>query len=598
MAKKILITGGSGFIGRNLVPYLKKNGYRIAILSKSAGGDILKAVDIKRALAGCQAVVHLAVVKNGNDAYQVNIGGARNLIECCKTSGVKRIINVSSQSTKIKVKGSYAESKFQADSIFAKSGLEVTTLLISVICSLDEASLFGQITRYIKKLPFVPVMGSGNWKSNPIYITDLCEVILRSLNNKDTIGKTYDVGGPESISFNKLIDKIQKYTGAFKPVLHIPFQLSVLFARLAELVFPNPPITLNNVLGSNQNTNSKPSKLFSDIKFIPMSLDGSLQHVFNPENKVRVGVVGFGKMGMVHSALLSANNDVSLVAICDTDRSLKNTCKSLGLPARFYFNLDQMIDKEILDAVYVCTPTFTHFDIAKKVLKNNLHLFVEKPTCENYEKSKKLLEYLEKNPELITSVGYFYLYRQPYMKLGEVIKSGILGNNLRLIITLKHAEVLKYKKGWLFTKKMSGGGVVINPTSHIIAWLVYYLGKPVRVESKLKSIYSKEVEDVAKINFTFERAEAQITASWSVPDSPVLKAEVLAEGSKRKVVLKNGIFAHHADVINLDPGAGGEGYFFESKEFIDAIRNHGKTKFSLRESLVVDEAINKVYANP
>lgn len=597
MAKKILITGGSGFIGKNLVPYLKKNGYRIAILSKSRGGDILNAADVKRALTGCQAVIHLAVVKNGSDAYRVNIGGARNLIECCKASGVKRIINVSSQSTKINVKGSYAESKSQADSIFAKSGLEVTTLLVSVICSLDEASLFGQITGYIKKLPFVPVMGSGSWKSNPIYITDLCGVIIRCLKSGDTIGKTYDVGGPESISFNSLIDKIQKYTGAIKPVVHIPFWLSILTARLAESVFPSPPVTLNNVLGSNQNTHCKPSKLFSDINYIPMSPDDSLRHVFNPDSKVRVGVVGFGKMGMVHSALLSANNDVSLVAICDTDRSLKNTCKSLGIPARFYFNLDQMIDKEILDAVYVCTPTFTHFDIAKKVLKNNLHLFVEKPTCETYEKSRKLLEYSEKKPGLITSTGYFYLYRRPYMKLGAFIKSGRLGSNVRLIISLKHAEVLKYKKGWLLTKKMSGGGVVINPASHIIAWLVYYLGKPVRVKSKLKSIYSREVEDAAEITITFERAEARITASWSVPDSPVLKAEVLAEGSGGKAALKNGIFTHHADVINLDPAAGGEGYFFESKEFIDAIRNHGKTKFSLKESLVVDEVIHKIYAN-
>lgn len=597
MGRKILITGASGFIGKNLIPYLKKNGYSITTFSKSKGGDILDASNLQRALANCFAVIHLAVIKNGVHAYKVNVGGARNLIACCKNAGVKRIINISSQSTKIRMKGSYGDSKSQADKLFAASGLDVTTLLVSVICSLDDACLFGQITKYIQKLPIIPTMGSGEWRSNPISLADLCEIITKCLDSPKTIGKTYDVGGLISVSFNELIQKIQKYTDTSKPIIHIPFQISILIARLAELVFPAPPLTLNNVLGSNQNTYCDPSKLYSDIKFVPKSLDDNLQYMFNPEKKIRVGVVGFGKMGMVHSALLSANDDVMLRAICDLDSSLKYTSKSLGLNAKFYSNLDEMLKNEHLDAIYVCTPTFTHYEIAKKSLDYNLHLFIEKPACETYKKSKKLLEYAQLKPELITSVGYFYLYRQPYMKLGETIKSGKLGDNLIITIDLTHTEVLKRKEGWLFKKQMSGGGVVINPTSHIIAWLVYYLGMPTNIKSTLKSIYSKEVEDLATINLAFGQSKVQINASWSAPNSPILNAVVRVEGSKGKTSLNYKVFNNSKNVINLDPDSGGEGYYFESKTFIDAIKNHKTAKFSLRENLAVDEVIHKIYAN-
>src|SRR3989344_2465917 len=151
----ILITGASGFIGAQLVADLLANNHKIRCFVRSSSnvshlkriakdygkeglmeivrGDMTDEHSIVRSLQEVQAVVHLAAatseqVHDKKHAWDVNVGGAKRLVDSCKKGKVKRLIVVSSESCKRKVRGVYAETKARADEIFMKSSLEVTII--------------------------------------------------------------------------------------------------------------------------------------------------------------------------------------------------------------------------------------------------------------------------------------------------------------------------------------------------------------------------------------------------------------------------------------------------------------------------------------
>lgn len=601
MKDTIFVTGSTGYIGRTLVPLLARH-HRV----RPYKGDIRCEADIRTALKGCSAVIHLAVVKDGQETFSVNVGGASALVAACKKTGVTRIVNVSTQSTKILKKGSYALSKYQSDRIFASSGLDVTTLLVSVLYSGDPDSLFGQIVHLMERFPVIPVIGPGMWKSKPVFLPDLCAIIEACLCTPRTIGKTYDVGGPDEIDFNSLIQLIARFKGIQKRIVHVPVPAGLWAARVLAWVVRPPPVTVNNILGSTQNTPMHTGMLYRDIPVRPVSLRAGLVRTFDGKESVRVGVVGLGKMGLMHAALLTTMKDVSLVAISDRENTLCATARSLGLTARFYSSPQKMIESELLDAVYVCTPTFTHYEITKHAIEQGLHVFVEKPLTENVRKTEQLVR-LARMRGVVGAVGYHLMYSRLHRTLKKILDDGILGSHIRIRITLRHSEVLGPTRGWLFTKQLSGGGVVINPASHIVSWLTHIFGFPDRVTGSMHSVYSKDVEDEAIIKLRFRRAQATIDASWSEQGYQNLFMEIRCTGDKGSAVLRgdriertNGRTIFEQDLpaeytVDLNPGAYGEAYFYESRAFIDTISGRPKPLVTFTDAARTERVIYEFY---
>jgi len=209
----------------------------------------------------------------------VNVGGARNLVAECRASGCSRIVNISTQSAKIPRKGLYARTKSAADEVFHGSGLAVTTLLPSIVYGDETSGVFGTVLGFVQKLPVVPVLGDGRWISAPIYVGDVAEAILVCLESDKTVGQQYDLGGPEQLSFNDFIDRICAARHIRRPKLHVPFGLSLLAARIATRLLSKPPITVSNVLGSNQNTNIDIGPAQRDFGFRPMDFQSGLERV-------------------------------------------------------------------------------------------------------------------------------------------------------------------------------------------------------------------------------------------------------------------------------------------------------------------------------
>lgn len=284
---KILVTGATGYIGRRLtallagtceVRCLVRDAARAkALLPPSAelvAGDMTDLESLKAAVAGVSAVVHLAALKSDErDIVAVNVGGARNLAEACRTAGTRRVINIGSQSARMLRRGAYGNTKGESDSILNASGLAVTTLLPSVVYGPDDPGVFGKLARVASSSPVVPVIGDGKARYQPVHVDDLCAVIAGCLNAPATAGKTYSVGGPEAVTLEGLIDLVASRQGKRPLKVHLPGPIALLLADAMALVFASPPLSKSNVLGAIQSVpDADYAGIFAELGLKPRTL--------------------------------------------------------------------------------------------------------------------------------------------------------------------------------------------------------------------------------------------------------------------------------------------------------------------------------------
>lgn len=288
--QSVLVTGAAGFIGKDSVRRLLEHGLKVRAMSRRAGapfdsieglelvqGDMRDEDSLRRAVAGCGATVHLAAAKSDEpDSDDVNVRGAERLVKVCRAAGCDRIINISTQSAEIAQKGAYARTKSAAEKIFHSSGLLVTTLRPSVVYGEEESGVFGTVLKFVRRLPVVPVLGDGRWLSAPVYVGDVSKAIIACIEDDRTIGKIYFIGGPDCIDFDALIDRVGSAIGVRRRKVHIPFVISLVTARVLTTLWRGSPITVSNVLGSNQNTDIDIGPARKDFGFNPISLDEGL----------------------------------------------------------------------------------------------------------------------------------------------------------------------------------------------------------------------------------------------------------------------------------------------------------------------------------
>jgi NADH dehydrogenase len=293
----VLVTGASGFIGKPVVDALVEAGFGVRALTRNparwprppceavrvTAGDVRDVGSLAAAASGASAVVHLAAALSDEpESYDVNVAGAEHLVAACRETNCTRIVNVSTQSAKLARQGLYGRTKAAADAVFRASGLRVTTLRPSLVYGDEPSGVFGTLSRFVRRLPVLPVLGDGRWISAPVHVRDVASAAVACLGRDGTIGKSYDIGGPELLSFDELIDAVAAAHGVRVRKLHVPFGVSLLAARVAAALLPRAPITVSNVLGSNQDTAIDIAPARRDFGFEPMDLARGLALALGP----------------------------------------------------------------------------------------------------------------------------------------------------------------------------------------------------------------------------------------------------------------------------------------------------------------------------
>jgi nucleoside-diphosphate-sugar epimerase len=261
---KILVTGASGFIGRALSRHLLAGGHRVRGLIRQADeggvpagaeivvGDLLDPSSLDRAAQGMEAVVHLACatgVARESLARAVNVEGTRSLLAAVARGGARRFVFLSSVSARRRRMGPYGRTKREGEALVSASAFEWVILRPSLVYGPGPDGLFARLSRSLQTLPVVPVIGDGRLPIDPLDVGDLCLVIEQCLLRDDVTGKSYDVLGPERMSFDEMLRRLGASLGASPRLLHVPPAIALPLARLLGAVLARPPLSEDNVLG-------------------------------------------------------------------------------------------------------------------------------------------------------------------------------------------------------------------------------------------------------------------------------------------------------------------------------------------------------------
>lgn len=215
---------------------------------------------------------------------------------------------------------------------------------------------------------------------------------------------------------------------------------------------------------------------------------------------LRVGIVGLGVIGKVHLDIL-LNNKENVVTLCDIDLSkVKKLKEKYNLKCSLYTSYLEMIEKENLDVIHICTPHYLHFDMVINSLRNNINCLVEKPLCISLVELENILKEEQKSKAKL-GVCFQNRYNESVIFLKEYLKNKKIINANAILFWSR--DLTYYNQGcWRKYYKTSGGGVLFTQAIHTIDLMIYLCGYPNSLKARcLNNLTDKgiEVEDSAFI---------------------------------------------------------------------------------------------------
>lgn len=329
--------------------------------------------------------------------------------------------------------------------------------------------------------------------------------------------------------------------------------------------------------------------------------------------KLKVAVIGAGKMGLLHACIFNSLDDSMLTAICEKKMLVSNVLKKFISHVNIYRDFREMLDKENLDIVVITTPVFLHKTMIESALEHNLHIFVEKPLAMNGEECQLLLSKRFENKSL---VGYCRRFMETYNLAKKIIVEKDLGKVHFFYSHLFVAQVFKQEKGWQYNGEMSGGGVLMDLGSHAIDLFHYLFGDIDTVLAFGKPVFNKDVEDFVSVNLKFENGIfGSLQLSWSVRNYrlPELKAILYFDEGVATVTEKYVDIYSEKETTNFKKGSnifykqnlakdipinvGGSEYTSEDLHLLNCIINNNKSLCDFREAAKVNFVIDKIYSS-
>jgi uncharacterized protein YbjT (DUF2867 family) len=221
---KIIVAGGSGFVGQALVRGLMDDGHEVTVLQRTTSKSISPKIEKLRVvyinperpftdinLTG-DAIINLVGIIREFPSKNVTFHGShfmvtKNLVDHARENGIKRFLQMSALGAEQKAQTKYMQTKYEAELYLKESGLSWTIFRPSVIFGPGD-HLITMLANMIRRLPFVPVIGDGQYKIQPVHVNDVCVGFRKSLVDERTVGRTFEIGGPEVFMFNQMLDII------------------------------------------------------------------------------------------------------------------------------------------------------------------------------------------------------------------------------------------------------------------------------------------------------------------------------------------------------------------------------------------------------
>lgn len=251
---KILVTGGTGFVGQAIVGELVARGHAVWAGSREGkeGGagqpirlDVTDPASVLNAVAQTDpdAVVHLVgiIAEKGAQTFQtVHVDGTRHVLAAVPRGA--RYVHMSALGADVDSASGYSASKGRAETLVRESGLRYTIFEPSLIFGVGD-DFFGRVLReLVSAAPIVPQIGDGTFPFRPVSVQDVAQAFAGAAETDTGLNETYALTGPEEYTFRQLLELELDALDKKKPIVPVPIVLMNLAVPLMNLL-PNPPIT-------------------------------------------------------------------------------------------------------------------------------------------------------------------------------------------------------------------------------------------------------------------------------------------------------------------------------------------------------------------
>ena len=265
-APRVLVLGGSGFVGRQVCEQLARLGWHITVPTRRAvnaasvqslpgltviEASVHKEADLARLMPGHDAVVNLVAVLHGNEERfeQVHVDLPGKIASAMKKAGVQRLVHISASGADQQGPSMYQRSKARGETVLHNAGLQLTVLRPSVIFGAEDKflNLFADLQAVA---PFMPLAGSGT-RFQPVWVGDVARAVVVCLQKLDTVGQTYELCGPDVMTLGELVQRAGQWAGVNqgrgRPVIGLPMWVGWLQAAAMELAPGEPLMSRDNL---------------------------------------------------------------------------------------------------------------------------------------------------------------------------------------------------------------------------------------------------------------------------------------------------------------------------------------------------------------
>lgn len=279
----LTVFGGKGFIGREFIQRVSDKYKEIRIVGRSTtpvpglegsnikyvAGDVTDIQSVYNAVDGAGCVVNLVGIlfeTTSQTFYQVQYEGAKNVAHAAKSSGVDHLVHMSALGSSDNSACKYQQSKGWGEDVVKAAFPGATIIKPSLVFGAGDG-FFNKFNKF--PLPFLPLVGGGETKFQPVHVDDVAEALAQSCTTDVAKGKTVEAAGPEVKSFKELMQTMQEVTGSKKPMVPIPTWMAEIQGGLMQFM-PTPMVTRDQVLAlKNDNVATEGATTLQDIGITP-----------------------------------------------------------------------------------------------------------------------------------------------------------------------------------------------------------------------------------------------------------------------------------------------------------------------------------------
>jgi len=253
-----------------------------------------------------------------------------------------------------------------------------------------------------------------------------------------------------------------------------------------------------------------------------------------------VGIIGLGKMGILHGGIVNALPDCRVKAVCEKEKFVvKMAQRILPKDVSYYDDCTSMIENEDLDAAFITTSIKQHVPLIVELAKAkpDISLFVEKPLAESVDSARLACDAAAKIRS-VHMVGFQKRYSPVYQHAKQLIQNESIGDLMFFRAHSYSSDVLREGKSWRF--KRGTGGVLLDLAPHLLDLLLWFFGETESVSAIRRKLYSKEVEDYAYASFVFKSGlTGHMDACWSVRGFRLPEISIEIYGKNGNIILND-----------------------------------------------------------